>query len=346
MLEIKPQNAAILTTFQCTAACEECCFECSPKNKKSLSLEEIKNFINQVKDIETINYIVWTGGECFLLKNKLIEGIRYASENGMVSRCVTNAYWAKSIDLAKQRLLPLIESGLTEINFSTGDDHQKFVPIENILNATLVSLELGLTVAIAVETNKSRKFTVDDLINHPFYLKHIKNKKHKGKLIISPSVWVSFHSDTEYEYFDNIQEVNERGCEGVFETVALVPENNVLGCCGLTASHIPEMNLGKLNSDNLTELFSDHTQDFLEIWIFVDGPYKILEKVSEWNSKVKIPEFYHKCLACAYIYQTEVVRQTILDNYDQIFQEIICKYEARIALKSATNDVEILLHGC
>lgn len=345
MLVAEPQNAAILTTFQCTAACEECCFECSPHNKKTLLLEDIKNFINQVAVIRTINFVVWTGGECFLLGKRLNEGIKYAAERGLVSRCVTNGYWATTIFKAKERLIPLVQSGLTELNLSTGDDHQEFIPVENVLNATIAALELGLTVAIAIETNKTRRYTVDDFLGHPLYLEHIKEREFKSKLIISPSVWVSFHKGNKYEHYDNIKEINEKGCEGIFETIALIPGNSVIGCCGLTACHISEMNLGKLTSDNICQLFSEHCQDFLKIWLFVEGPYKILQKVKEWDNDLYIPDFHHKCLACAYIYQNEEIKKNILMNYKEVFQDVIERYQARLALKKATNDIELLLNN-
>lgn len=45
---IKPKSLAFVTTNKCTAACHNCCFNCSPKNNKRLKLKNILAIIGQV----------------------------------------------------------------------------------------------------------------------------------------------------------------------------------------------------------------------------------------------------------------------------------------------------------
>ncbi len=59
-----------------------------------------------------------------MLKADLFEAIQYCSEKGLQSRCVTNVYWAKRDKKAKHYAIKLRETGITEINTSTGLDHQ------------------------------------------------------------------------------------------------------------------------------------------------------------------------------------------------------------------------------
>ena len=55
--------------------------------------------------------IVFTGGEATLRWKDLLEGIRYATELGFLTRLVTNAHWANREDMAQEKLLALIEAG-------------------------------------------------------------------------------------------------------------------------------------------------------------------------------------------------------------------------------------------
>ncbi|EGJ27896.1 hypothetical protein [Streptococcus porcinus] len=64
---IDPKSIGILTTMKCTAACQECCFECSPNRKERITFTEIKEIIDSIViAFPTIKVIAWTGGECTL----------------------------------------------------------------------------------------------------------------------------------------------------------------------------------------------------------------------------------------------------------------------------------------
>lgn len=49
-------------------------------------------------------------------------------------------------------------------------------------------------------------------------------------------------------------------------------------------------------------------------WLYVDGPVRILRKVKEWNTDIEEPKFFHFCQTCAYIFNNDQVKQTILEN--------------------------------
>lgn len=104
---LNPIQAVVLTTFKCTAACPECCFECSPDNEKILSYQEIVSFLEQCHKKWNMKRVIWSGGECFLLGEDLKRGIAYAKKLGMYSRCVTNGFWATSEEIAYEKLKEL-----------------------------------------------------------------------------------------------------------------------------------------------------------------------------------------------------------------------------------------------
>jgi len=154
---ITPKAVTILGSYNCTAACDNCCFDCHPGIKQKLTLNQIIKFIDEAKKFKTMKLLVFSGGECFLLGKDLVRAIEYGTKLGLFTRCVTNGYWAKSEVKAYERLKTIKAAGLKEINFSTGDFHQKYVPHDNIINGTIAALELGIPTVIMVELQKERK---------------------------------------------------------------------------------------------------------------------------------------------------------------------------------------------
>ena len=77
--------------------------------------------------------------------------------------------WASTLKSATVVLEKMVAAGLTEMNFSTGDSHVEFVPIENIIIGSYVSRSLGLSTSIMVETSGACTVTKETLITHPLY---------------------------------------------------------------------------------------------------------------------------------------------------------------------------------
>lgn len=50
-LVIQPLTLSFVTTYKCTAACENCCFKCSPYRTEKLSKNEMKQYIDTVIEI-------------------------------------------------------------------------------------------------------------------------------------------------------------------------------------------------------------------------------------------------------------------------------------------------------
>lgn len=324
-LILQPRLAAILMTYQCTAKCDECCFSCSPSLKNTaLSYEKIKSFLDQISEIPSIKIVVFTGGECFINFHLLKKCIRYAHDIGLMTRCVTNGFWANSIENARRKIKELKAEGLSELNFSTGDSHQEFIPIEKVLNGVIACAEEKLEVCVSVETNDSKNFKVEDFINHPLFLENIKSSTLEEFVDIIPATWVSFHSDNTY-IFDSNLSYEDTGCNGMFDTIALEGRGDIMGCCGLTSNDIKELHLGKLTDNNLSEMLFEHQSDFIKIWIFVEGAKKVFEQASAWAGE--IPEVYaHKCLYCAYLYNNPKLLKAIQENYQEVQEDILSRY--------------------
>lgn len=326
-LLVQPRTAAILMTYQCTAACDECCFSCSPHlTGTALTYEKIKSFLDQVSEIPSIKIVVFSGGECFLDFELLKQCIQYATQLGLLTRCVSNGFWAKNLEQARQKMHSLKSVGLHEMNFSTGDSHQQFVPVDSVLNGTIASVEESLYTCIAVETNSSKKFTAEDFKKHPLYLEYLASTSKEKFVKVMPATWVSFHTDNVYDFNQKIEyDPNDQGCEGMFDTISLEARGDVVGCCGITSNDIEEFHLGKLSNQNLDEMHENHQNDFLKIWIFVDGPKKVMEQVAEWT-KEEVSFYAHKCLYCAALYNNPSFLKAIQENYLTVKEDVLSRF--------------------
>lgn len=199
---ISPSILTFITTFKCTAACKDCCFECNPKREGRLSLKQMKEYLDQsIKAYPSIKVLILTGGECFLLKSDLDKIVLYASNKGLRVRIVTNGYWASSFEKAIERLSILVNSGLNEINFSTGDDHLEFVSENFVVNGLRAALKLGLTTVVNVEANRTKEFNSFAFLKNEELAPYLKpNENGEVKLMIVNGVWLPFTKSSKLEF--------------------------------------------------------------------------------------------------------------------------------------------------
>ena len=286
---IKPNTLGVLTTMKCTAECDECCFECSPYRDDTLKINEIIKIIDSIsEEFPTIAVIAWSGGECTLLGDDLFKAINYAKSKGILSRIVSNGWWAISESYAEDYLTRLKRSGLKEINISTGDNHQDYVSFDKAILAAVTAAKIGISSVISVERRASTKFNKDDLLNNKIYKKFIEDNVNTNLLKIIEPVWVSFHSDNIYDYSD-LGLSNESGsCDDIFEVISISKDKGLSLCCGITLDYIPSMKIDDFddfceNASKSKEKYLESFSDFLKLWIYIDGPYAILKKVKEWD---------------------------------------------------------------
>lgn len=318
---ITPQTLTIITTYQCTAACKECCFECSPQIKHRLSIEEIKQTIEKAQiQYPDIKIVVFTGGECFMLKADLFEAIQYCSEKGLQSRCVTNAYWAKRDKKAKHYAIKLREAGITEINISTGLDHQKWVNKNTIINAVKHLVEQDIFTLVTVEKDSDSSSCFDEILSNPIIKTLIKNQKKLFSL--QSNAWMPFYDNSEQRGTTD-RKIIDNGCDQIFANIVITPKREVSACCGLTLEHIPEMKLGDIS--DLTCYQQMQQDDFLKIWIKVEGPLKIIEQLLGREHK-KIFNIQHQCQACAILHKDQEVIEKLVSNYAQYIPSVLHKF--------------------
>lgn len=321
-----PKILTFVTTYKCTSACNNCCFHCSPKRNMTLSKEEILNYLEQVtRDFSSVKLLVLTGGECTILKY-LIEVIDIASHKyGLAVRIVTNAHWAKSYEAAIKLIREYKKAGLNEINFSTGDEHLEFVPINYIKNAILASIDEGFIPYVNVESIESHNF------NSAYFKtdKQLSILLNEKKFAVVDGMWIDLKNP------EAMLKKPEKGvicasqrCDNLFSGLVITPDNRLKACCGITSGNVKYLDIGNSQKRSLRILYDNQFSDFIKIWLHAEGPLKILEFISKYDERIKIEEFQylHRCLICTMILNSEELLGIIRHNYDEVYTNIIMKY--------------------
>jgi len=328
---MSPTVATILASYNCTAACEHCCFDSHPGIKQRLSRSEILDFIGAARKFTTMRLIVFSGGECFLLGDDLVAAVQHAKSLGLRTRCVTNGYWARTEKAATARLVELKAAGLDELNVSTGDFHQKYVPQRSVVNGAVAGVKLDIPTVIMIEMQKVRGVTARSFMRDPRIAALHKTQK-AGMLRMVESPWMPMSADKVIEQprgraVDRFNVDRRKGCRSVLTTLVMTPTHKVGICCGLTREHIPELHLDFNGGATLREAYEDAAADFMRIWLFVEGPDRILawaatkDQGIEWEGR-----YAHHCQSCLALFNTPRVRQVIRDHYHEKVSEVLMRY--------------------
>jgi organic radical activating enzyme len=338
LARVEPHTFTVITTYGCTAACEQCCFKCTPHVTARLSCETILAGINEAYDaFPALELVVFTGGEAFMLGDDLDECIAESSDLGLKTRVVSNGYWGWTPAAASKRVMRLVAAGLNELNFSTGDEHQKWVPWERVRNAAIAAVERNIRTVITVESSSQAAFTYRDAMADPVLKEFMDQDPSSALLTVSGHIWISFTDGvTIPQASEKIDEHSgcTSGCGNVLENVVLTPNGMVAACCGLTFEDIPEMTLGRFGERPLREMFEAQFDDFLKSWVHVEGPQAILDYAHEKNPEVPSArqlKVVHKCEACAYIHQSPAVRATLQDHYVEKVPSVLLRQRLKVA---------------
>ncbi len=340
---LSPTTLTILCTYQCTAACKQCCFESSPFIKGRLDKETIIARIAEAKlSFSGLKVVVFSGGEAMLLREDLFEAIAYCSSLELVTRVVSNGYWGKSVRMAMETARSLKQAGLCELNISTGKDHQEWVPIESVINASTAVSDLGIFCLITVENEGPNRQLIDQILKHPLIAPRLQS----GSITVQSNSWMPFQDTAEDRKQAVAPEDLRNGCKQIFGTAVITPHDNLSACCGLTLEHIPEMRLGKNNGTNMERLYSSQADDFLKIWIHVDGPYSIIERLMNDKATSYLKGVVHICEACSLMHKSNEIRKALADQYKQFIPEVMTRFQVSMALRDrGTTNAHHLIHA-
>lgn len=331
-----PTHLTILPTYRCTAACRECCFESNPRHTRRIPLRRILRYIDEAVDtFETLRVAVFSGGECFLLGADLVEGVRRAAARGLAVRCVSNGYWAVNEPAARTWMERLAEAGLRELNLSTGDDHQQFVPFDRVALAAEAAAARGVRTLLVVEGHSGSRFRPADALAHPRLQGFLASHPNAGLLSLVQNLWIPFRNDRPLQPPACGAPPSEGGCANVLDNLVVTPDEQLAACCGLTMEHIPEMKLGSLRRRRMGDLYRLGLADFMKLWLRVEGPHAILDFARSRDPLLLLPDSLpHICQACAVVHRHPGVRRAVERSWREKRAEVLLRFHLQRRLQA------------
>jgi len=160
---VEPFRVGLLITEQCNVECSHCWFSSGPDKTAHMELDDALGYIDQAREIPTVKWISFTGGEPFLLPEMLQRIVAYASERGLYTECVTNCFWARTEEEAGRRLERLADAGLDVVNISADDFHQRHVSFDRVSNCYEAAKRMGLRIVIMCAVARSSMLTVREV---------------------------------------------------------------------------------------------------------------------------------------------------------------------------------------
>lgn len=306
--------------------------------------------IDEMRALEDLKLVVFTGGEPLLLKDHVIKTVRHAASLDIWTRIVTNAFWAKTAAAAQETLKELTDAGLREINFSCDDFHQEHIPIENIRNAVEATLAAGLSMLIAhkqVKNGKISESNLSQLLGKPMRRFNPGRKKQPRYLYDTgftiPVGHGSEHLSEDlhivYPTEDDIQW--KTPCSGVLSSTIIGPERDLRLCCGMIEQDVPEISIGSLTKNSLKELICRANSDLIANWLALEGPYGILKFVQEKMPEIKFPNrFVGRCHLCNHLFTRTDIREILQTYAGQKSEELSLRRGVLEAARSLENTAD------
>ena len=295
----EPNTVTILPTNNCTAKCRHCSMNSGPDRNDTLSWEQLDMMMTQLFDQLDIGVIVFSGGESTLLGDDLLKAIDKCRQHGVLSRLVTNAFWADSPEAALAKLTELREAGLDELNISTDDYHLPFISLQKVRYAYEAAIQLDFHAVAICNAYGPDGWLTPDLLNGEFggnedmkrrfgadgHSLYHERKEEETLLLLSNGQTQKLgrgigklteeevdQHDKEFLY-DMADKVG--GCPWAIRSAAISSKGHFVSCCGFEVEDNEILDYGDLNEKPLSELLERADNDLITNMIAIMGPPKI-----------------------------------------------------------------------
>jgi MoaA/NifB/PqqE/SkfB family radical SAM enzyme len=252
----------LLLTYQCNFECDHCFVYGSYSAQGVMKISDIRSILDQAKQVGSIEWIYFEGGEPFLYYPVMLWGLRKAKELAFKRGIVTNAYWAKSIEDAMEWLIPISEIGISDLSISDDSFHYGEEEENSAEYAHKAAKKLGLPVGriitedprISLEASEGKDKT--EVGGRVLFKGRAREKLIKG---LPKKSWTKFNRCLE-EDFSNQSRVH------------IDPFGFVHVCQGIT--------IGNINQTQLAEIFVEFNPKKHPICgpILKGGPVELVKK--------------------------------------------------------------------
>jgi hypothetical protein len=144
---MKLSGLHLLLTYQCTFECDHCFVWGSPWQSGTMTLGDIQGILQQAKDLGTVEWIYFEGGEPFLYYPVLLKGVQEATRLGFQVGIVSNSYWATDVQDAIEWLRPF--AGLVgDLSISSDLYHWSQELSQQVKNACQAAEKLDIPIGV------------------------------------------------------------------------------------------------------------------------------------------------------------------------------------------------------
>lgn len=356
-----PYTVTVLTTDRCTAECRHCCMNSSPSRSNTLSYDQMAKALGELFTSYRISVVVFAGGEPTLLGDDLYRILQFCKSHGVLTRIVTNSYWATSPEKALEKCRELRAAGLGELNLSMDDYHEPYIPFAYVKTAYEAALQVDFSAIVIANacgpqsvlspefferefgmtnTPLQRRFDVDGRSSE--YKKEL-----DGRTIVMSNGNVQrlgrgaeFISDDECnpDALDrHIDDVG--GCPHAARAVAISPGNHLVSCCGFELHGNPILDFGDLATHDAKTLADKADDDLIVNMISMVGPprlKKILEELCPDEVSFPKTRYQSYCEVCNDLVGIEKNRAALY-KYQSLFVEPILAVRESQAQRQAEN---------
>ena len=233
---------------------------------------------------------------------------------------MTNGWWAKSTRAATSSIENFADAGLDEIEFSTGDQHARFVSVDSIGRGVAAAVAQGLPVTVIVELTQDRLISGDTISELPD-VSSTRAKFPERQLNIFESPWMpvdpALTADYPHDFVarkSNIGQIG--GCEDVLRTITIGPDGAISACCGIGQRLVPQLQLGNIASTSVADAVKAAESDPIKWRIRCEGPEHILAWAESIDPDIEWEGMYaHRCQACIRLHTDPKVCQILEEHY-------------------------------
>jgi hypothetical protein len=285
------------------------------------------SLIDEAKRFPSMQRVVFTGGECFLLGRDLDGLIAHAHELELQTRVITNGYWAVNERAARRRVASLQIAGLDEMMLSTGSFHQRFVPVDRIVHAARAAAAAGIPVRIAIEVCDQQTF--DESILHEELAGQIAARR----IFIGHDPWTEDaggRGETSLSH-DGVsaRSGNDRAegrCGQILDTITVTPDQQLLACCGVPMEQLPLLRIGVVAEDPLDEVLRGAPNELIKMWLHVAGPKAIARFVAAHVPGFSLPAAVSICQSCVALQRDPRAMAAIAEHGGDIVQAVAAAF--------------------
>lgn len=140
---MKLSQLHLLLTYQCTYECDHCFVWSSPWLTNTMTLDSIRNILEQARSLGTVGWIYFEGGEPFLYYPVMVKAIQETVDRQFRAGIVTNGYWATSLEDALLWLNP-VAGAIGDLSISCDSYHGNDESRERARTAIAAAKKLGI----------------------------------------------------------------------------------------------------------------------------------------------------------------------------------------------------------